>query len=62
MRVLRRAAVVTYNQCGSASVVAELDFHDWAWSPDLALSNACPPLPTSNLPDAVCYVPPCGGE
>lgn len=62
MRVLRRAAVVTYNQCGAASVVAELDFFDWAWSPDLALSNACPPLPVSNLPAAACYVPPCGGE
>lgn len=61
MRLLRRAAVVTYNQCGSASVVAELDFYDWAWSPDLALSNQCPPLPASNLPDAACYVPPCGG-
>jgi hypothetical protein len=62
MRLLRRAAVVTYNQCGSASVVAELDFYDWAWSPDLALSAQCPPLPTSNLPDAACYVPPCGAE
>lgn len=62
MRLLRRAAVVTYNQCGAGSVVAELDFYDWTWSPDLALASECPPLPQSNLPKASCYVPPCGGE
>lgn len=62
MRLLRRAAVVTYNQCGAGSVVAELDFYDWTWSPDLAMAPECPPLPASNLPPASCYVPPCGGE
>lgn len=62
IRLTRRAAVVAYNQCGYAKVVGDVDFTDWQWSPDLGLSNQCPPLPPSNLPPAACYVPPCSGE
>lgn len=62
LRLLRRAAVVTYNQCGAANVVGDVDFSDWAWSPDLALATSCPPLPESNLPKAQCLIPPCGVE
>lgn len=59
LRLVRRAAVVAYNQCGQAQVVGDVDFSDWTWSPDLALGPACPPLPPSNLPPASCLVPPC---
>lgn len=59
LRLVRRAAIVAYNQCGHAQVVGDVDFSDWAWSPDLALGPACPPLPVSNLPAASCLVPPC---
>ena len=62
IRMMRRAAVVTYNQCGSASVVANVDFADWTWAPDLALGDRCPPLPQSNLPPAQCTLDPCGGQ
>ncbi len=62
MRLVRRAAVVTYNQCGAATVVADIDFTDWAWSPDLALGESCPPLPQTNLPPAECLIPPCSGD
>jgi hypothetical protein len=62
LRLLRRAAVVTYNQCGAATVVADLDFQDWTWSPDLALGNQCPPFPESNLPKAQCVISPCSGQ
>ena len=62
LRLLRRAAVVTYNQCGSANVIAELDFNDWTWAPDLALGQSCPPFPQSNLPTAQCLIPPCSGK
>lgn len=61
-RMLRRAAVVAYNQCGYAQVVGDVDFSDWQWSPDLALDDQCPPLPQSNLPPAECFVPPCAGQ
>lgn len=62
LRLTRRAALVAYNQCGYATVVGDVDFVDWTWSPDLAMGNSCPPLPPSNLPSAVCYVPPCQGQ
>jgi|GEM_PF-2299326 len=62
LRLMRRAALVAYNQCGYAQVVGEVDFTDWTWSPDLALGDACPPLPASNLPPAECNISPCAGE
>lgn len=62
LRLIRRAVLVTYNQCGAAEVVGEVDFTDWAWSPDLALGSSCPPLPQSNLPEAECIISPCSGE
>jgi hypothetical protein len=62
LRLVRRGSIVTYNQCGAATVVGNVDFSDWAWSPDLALGGSCPPLPASNLPAAKCLVPPCAGD
>jgi len=62
LRLLRRGLLVAYNQCGAATVVGDLDFTDWTWSPDLALGEGCPPLPRSNLPEAECLVAPCLGE
>jgi hypothetical protein len=62
LRLQRRAAVVTYNACGIPTIVGEVDFDDWAWSPDLALDHDCPPIPQSNLPAARCIIGPCAGE
>ena len=62
IRLQRQAVLVTYNQCGAAQVVGEVDFTDWTWSPDLALGTSCPPLPQSNLPPAECIISPCLGE
>ncbi len=59
LRLLRRGLIVTYNLCGEASTVGDYDLTDWAWSPDLALGERCPPLPPSNLPSAQCRIPPC---
>jgi hypothetical protein len=61
-RLLRRAQIVTYNQCGSALVVGQVDFTDWTWAPDLALGPMCPPLPESNFEPASCFIAPCSGE
>jgi hypothetical protein len=62
VRLLRRASIVAFNQCGAATVVGDVSFEDWAWSPDLALGDSCPPLPASNLPAASCVISPCAGE
>jgi hypothetical protein len=55
-RLVRRGLVVVYNLCGIGQVVGNADFNDWAWSPDLGVSDSCPPLPASNLPPAHCYI------
>jgi hypothetical protein len=62
VRMIRRAALVTYNACGIAQTIGEIDITDWNWSPDLALGDSCNPLPESNLPPAQCNVPPCSGD
>jgi len=59
MRLVRRGALVTYNQCGAPEMVGEVDFVDWTWAADLAQADSCPPLPASNLPQAECFIEPC---
>lgn len=62
VRMIRRASIVTYDLCGAGDVVGEVDLEDWTWASDLALGEACPPLPRSNLPRARCDLPPCSGD
>ena len=54
-----RSFVLAYNMCGEGDIIGEVAQQDYIWAPDLALSNACPPLPQSNLPKPQCYLPPC---
>jgi hypothetical protein len=58
-RYTRRAFVMVYDKCGEGDVVGDLTLQDYVWAPDLALSEQCPPLPTSNFPAPQCYFPPC---
>ena len=61
-RWVRRAEVRSFNLCGVAQHVGELQFNEYTWAPDLAVAPSCedkPPAPA--LPEAACYIPPCGG-
>ena len=61
-RWVRRAEVRSLNQCGVSQHIGELQFNEYTWAPDLAISEICeerPPEP--NLPAADCFIPPCGG-
>jgi hypothetical protein len=61
-RWVRRAEVRSFNLCGVAQHVGELQFNEYTWAPDLAVASSCeekPPAP--KLPEAACYIPPCGG-
>jgi hypothetical protein len=61
-RWVRSAEVRTYNQCGIAQHVGELQFNEFTWAPDLAVASTCddqPPL--ANLPEKACILPPCNG-
>lgn len=61
-RWIRRADVVSYDLCGLASHMGELQFNEWDWAPDLAIGESCDvEPPPSNLPSARCLISPCGG-
>jgi hypothetical protein len=59
-RFVRRAEVRSYDLCGLASHVGELQFNEWTWAPDLAIGDVCDGAsPASNLPPANCFIEPC---
>lgn len=62
VRLRRRASLLTFNLCGRARVVGDVELQDWTWAPDLGVSSTCPPLPRSNLPPPQCVIPPCDGS
>jgi hypothetical protein len=60
-RWVRRALVRSFDLCGVAQPVGELQFNEWEWAPALALGEECDALaPPSTMPEAGCYVTPCG--
>lgn len=61
-RWIRSAEVRTYNQCGLAQHVGELQFNEFTWAPDLAVASSCEDRPPpANLPEKACLLPPCNG-
>lgn len=56
-RLVRRGTVVAYDLCGNGDAVGRVELDDWAWAPDLAIAETCPP--PSNFGDAECFVSPC---
>ena len=61
-RWVRRAEVRSYNMCGLARHMGELQFNEFTWAPDLAIGRDCDSsVPESGLPPAVCFIEPCGG-
>ena len=60
-RWVRRALVRSFDLCGVAQPVGELQFNEWEWAPALALGEECDALaPPSTLPEAGCLIEPCG--
>ena len=61
-RWVRSAEVRTYNQCGIAQHVGELQFNEFTWAPDLAVAASCEDrAPPANLPEKACIITPCNG-
>jgi len=54
-RYTRRAFILEFTKCGESEVVGDITLKDYVWAPDLALGQACPPLPQSNFPKPQCY-------
>ncbi len=49
LQVERNADLRAHGPCGSTQDLGKVIVTDWVWSPDLAKSMKCPPLPKSNL-------------
>jgi len=59
-RWVKVAEVVSYNLCGLARHMGELQFNDYTWAPDLAIASNCEDrVPPPNLLEAGCLVGPC---
>ncbi|MEE2786939.1 MAG: hypothetical protein VX589_06335 [Myxococcota bacterium] len=62
-RLVKRAEVRSYNKCGLAEQIGELQFSEWEWAPALGLADSCDAgesglLPV-DLPKAECRIEPC---
>ena len=49
LQIERNANLRAHGPCGSTQDLGKVIVTDWVWSPDLAKSQTCPPLPKSNL-------------
>lgn len=48
----------SFDQCGVATRIGELQFNTYTWAPDFAMANSCEEIRT-NLSSATCIVSPC---
>ncbi len=56
-RYVRTAHLYSHDLCGVRSLVGELYFNEWSWSPNIAIGDDCDTsLPESTLPAATCYI------
>ncbi|MFH1131561.1 MAG: hypothetical protein V1754_09505 [Pseudomonadota bacterium] len=55
LQLERKADLKSHGPCGNSLYLGEVIVTDWVWSPDLAKSKKCPPLPISNLPKGQVY-------
>ena len=59
-RYVKLSEVITYSLDGVAYHAGYVSMNSWAWAPELSIGNDCNDMPTPNLPEAVCHIPPCG--
>ena len=57
-RWVRFSEIRSYDQCGVAETIGELQFNDYTWAPDFALANSCEEIRT-NLSSYACLISPC---
>lgn len=54
-----RAALVSYNMCGVATMIGKMAYDDWLFNYAIAQGPSCAPFPKPTLPAAQCLEPPC---
>lgn len=57
VRYVRTAQLYKHDLCGVRSLLSEMNFNEWSWSPNIVLGDDCEDeLPQSNLPKAECFL------
>ena len=57
VRYVRTAQLYKHDLCGVRSLLSEMNFNEWSWSPNVALADNCEDeLPKSDLPAAECFL------
>lgn len=57
VRWVRQAQLYSYDLCGVRSLVGELTFNEWSWSPNISIGSNCDQdPPPSTQPKAACFV------
>jgi|GEM_PF-600735 len=56
VRYVRTAQIYQHDLCGVRTLMSELNFNEWSWSPNIAQGDDCEEsLPESTLPKAECF-------
>ena len=55
VRHVKTAQLYAYDRCGVRSLVGEMHFNEWSWSPNIAIGDDCESLPEPDLPKAACF-------
>ena len=59
-RYVKLSEVITYDLNGFPQHSGFVSMNTWAWAPELSIGEDCNNMPEPNLPQASCYIPPCG--
>ncbi|MGB0591413.1 MAG: hypothetical protein ACPGU1_17195 [Myxococcota bacterium] len=55
VRHVKTSQLYAYDRCGVRSLVGEMHFNEWSWSPNIAIGDDCDSLPEPDLPKAACF-------
>ena len=59
-RYVKLSEIITYDMDGFPSHAGFIQMNSWAWAPELSIGEDCLNMPEPNLPQATCFISPCG--
>jgi len=59
-RYVKLSEIITYDLDGFPSHAGFIQMNSWAWAPELSIGEDCLNMPEPNLPQATCFIAPCG--
>ncbi len=59
-RYVKLSEIITYDLDGFPSHAGFIQMNSWAWAPELSIGEDCLNMPEPNLPQATCFISPCG--